>query len=560
MVDVDIVYVTYNSSKWINKCFRSLINSNYDMKKVSVYVVDNNSSDDSVRIIEDNIEKYKMILKDFRLYKSDDNLGFGKANNIGSKLGDSPIVCFFNIDTELTNNALYELSNDIDMSGPNVGVWELRQFPYEHPKIYNPLTRETSWSSGAAFAIRRGIFEKINGFDERIFMYAEDVDLSWRVRSVGYVLKYVPSSVIYHYSYEKAGEIKPNQYINSIINNLLLRYRFSNIRDILLGHALVLHQMLCPPVYDKSRRQLLKRYFTHFKDVPYFCKRRNVVGKSKDFKPCFIGFDYEKIREGAFYENVLPVSDDLVSVIVRTCGRPDVLRENLISIRNQTYKNIEVVIVEDGPDTSKSMIETEFNDLNIIYQATGDKVGRSKVGNIAMGLANGKYLNLLDDDDVFYADHIEVLLTNIQKSNCRVVYSFAFETPTLVESVSPYKYKIIDRNSVHKQAFNVIMLCHHNYLPIQTVMFEKKLFEQFGGFDEKYDALEDWDMWLRYAMHTKFLCVEKTTSEYRVPYNKKLDEKRQCELDEALKKMRMKHSKYMLTISANDVSELYEKK
>ena len=73
-----------------------------------------------------------------------------------------------------------------------------------------------------------------------------------------------------------------------------------------------------------------------------------------------------------------------MSIIVRTCGRPDVLRETMQSLRLQTYTNIEIVVVEDGPDVSGEMLKTEFSDLNVLYKATGEKVGRSKAGNMAM--------------------------------------------------------------------------------------------------------------------------------------------------------------------------------
>ena len=71
---------------------------------------------------------------------------------------------------------------------------------------------------------------------------------------------------------------------------------------------------------------------------------------------------------------------------VRTCGRPAVLRETLISLRHQTYPNMEVVVVEDGEEISGKMIRgREFGDMNIRYFATGEKVGRSRAGNLGNG-------------------------------------------------------------------------------------------------------------------------------------------------------------------------------
>lgn len=544
---MDLVYVSYNSEKWIDSCFDSVMKSDYNLQNVVIYVVDNASIDNTLQKLEQVKKRYLDKVGGFYIIRAGENLGFGKANNLGFSQGNSDIVCFFNIDTELCENTLTELEKDIASSDENVGLWELRQFPYEHPKNYDPLTHETSWSSGAAFAIRRELFQKVNGFDKAIFMYAEDVDLSWRLRSNGYILKYCPNAVIWHYSYQKPGEIKPNQYLNGLVNNLLLRYRYGSLWEIAEGNLRIIKHIFRPQTPSVLGKMLLKRYIQHFRQIPHFFNRTK-LGKDKRFQATFFGTDYSLRREGSYYTNRFPKSGALVSIIVRTCGRPDVLRETMQSLRLQTYHNIEIVVVEDGQDVSRKMLESEFSDLNIIYKASGEKVGRSKVGNMAMALAHGKYLNFLDDDDLFYADHVEVLLAALEGQRERAAYAFAFETPIEVFHKSPYLYKIHEYRQIYKQTFNRMLLCHHNFIPIQCIMFEKSLFEEYGGLDETLDALEDWDLWVRYAMHTDFVCVEKTTSIYRVPYNRSASAARQKKLDEVLATVRKKHRSYSTTI------------
>lgn len=554
----DLVYVAYNSAKWIEQCFTSLTKTQYDKKKLHVYVVDNASTDNTVELLRQMKEKIGGEFAAFEIIEETKNWGFGIANNIGFKKGSSDIVCFLNIDTEVFSNTFTELDKEVAASDEKVAVWEFRQFPYEHPKMYHPLTGETTWVSGAAFAVRRKVYEELGGFDERIFMYAEDVDLSWRIRACGYKLKYSPRVKITHYSYASAGEVKPNQHIFSVINNLMLRARFCGIIGNLRGHLHFWNLILRnPPAFPGAKRKLLKQYFVHLKDIPHF-KAHNKY-KTRPRVGTFIGWDYSTNRDGAFYEAELPAENPLVSIIVRTCGRPSYLRETLISLRNQTYDNLEVVVVEDGEAVADKMIREEFSDMNIIYQATGEKAGRSKAGNLAMTLAHGKYLNFLDDDDLFYADHVEVLVTQILKSGDRAAYATSFETPIIIKSRDPYIYELTDHQTIHKQEFDRIMLCHHNYIPIQCIMFEKTLFEEFGGLDESTEALEDWDMWLRYAMHTDFTFVFKTTSEYRVPAVKEINEKRQKDLDDALIVMRKKHRKYMAPMNASDMAKIYEK-
>ena len=551
--------MAYNSEKWIERCFSSLGKSEYDLKKINVYVVDNGSTDHTVEKLYQTKEKMQGQLGEFQVIESKENLGFGRGNNLGFSKGNSDLVCFFNMDTEVLPDTLTELANAAQHSDADVALWELRQFPYEHPKLYDAVTMEGLWSSGAAFAMRREVYQKLGGFDEKIFMYAEDVDLSWRLRSFGYKIHYVPRAVIMHYSYDEAGVIKPNQHVYGVINNLMLRYRFGTFYDIVKGHLQFWALMGMPAAFPHSKKMLMQQYIRHFAKIPHF-RSSKTHGKDKDFSPQFYGWDYSTCREGGYYVNELPSQTPKVSVIVRTCGRPSVLRETLISLRNQTYSNIEVVVVEDGANISQEMIQKEFSDMNIVYLSTGEKVGRSKAGNLAMEKASGKYLNFLDDDDLFYADHVEVLVSQLVKGTNRAAYAFAFETPIEVISKEPYRYSIKHYYGTHKQEFDKVMLCHHNYIPIQTIMFEKSLFEEYGGLDESLDALEDWDLWVRYSLHTDFTCVKKTTSVYRVPHDRKINAKRQKALDEALIVVRNKHKQYVQNVSVYDIAMMYEKR
>lgn len=554
----DVIYVTYNSSKWIKKCFSSWEKVDYDLSSVHIFVVDNSSIDDTVALLTEEKMNRQTMFGSFTIVEEKNNWGFGKGNNLAFSKGSSEYVCFLNIDTEMFSDTLSALEKEINHSSSDIGVWEFRQFPYEHPKMYNALTGETTWCSGAAFAVRRKVYQEVGGFDEKIFMYAEDVDLSWRIRALGYKLCYVPRVKIMHYSYETAGEIKPNQHVYGVINNLLLRYRYGGMKTILAGHVMFWKHMCAPEAFSGAKKMLQKQYWRHFALFSHF----NARGKFKKLKSsvgCFVGWDYSIIRDGGLYENHLPKENSLVSVIVRTCGRPCVLRETLLSLRRQTYDNFEIVIVEDGAPISQKMIEDEFADLKILYHATGEKVGRSKAGNFAMNLAHGKYLNFLDDDDLFLADHIETLIANIEKSGMLAAYATSYETPIKVLSREPYIYSIENYVGTHKQPFDRVILCHHNYIPIQCIMFARELFEKYGGLDETVDALEDWDMWVRYSLHTDFAFALKTTSIYRVPAISEINKKRQKELDDALLVMREKHKGYIQSVSVYDIAMMYQK-
>ena len=218
--------------------------------------------------------------------------------------------------------------------------------------------------------------------------------------------------------------------------------------------------------------------------------------------------------------------EPLVSVIIRTHERPSILRTALDSISKQTYRNIEVVIVEDGKNVSEKLVEREYGFLNFKYFSTGERTGRSHVGNIGLKMASGDYINFLDDDDEIYPQHIEKLMQTVQNENKLAVYSVAEERQIRILSKEPYTWKLKRRLIRYRQPFLHVLLYYQNYMPIQSVLFSRKLYERMGGFDESLDALEDWDLWIRYSTISDFSFMNEITSAYYVEYSRKAKKKR----------------------------------
>lgn len=247
--------------------------------------------------------------------------------------------------------------------------------------------------------------------------------------------------------------------------------------------------------------------------------------------------------------------DEKVSIIIRTCGRPHVLKNALNSVREQTYKNIEVIVVEDGEETAKEMIESDYKDCDIHYFATKEKKGRAVAGNLALGIASGAYFNFLDDDDILYPSHVEILLREINEQKVLAAYSIADESQIRIISEKPYCFKekrIIQR---YKQPYNRLLLYSFNYIPIQSILFSRTFYDELGGFDEKLEYLEDWDVWVRYSTMGDFWYVPCITSKYYVPYRSKKKMQRNRELDMALGQVREKFNEYKMKISVGDISQ-----
>ncbi|WPK12479.1 glycosyltransferase family 2 protein [Lysinibacillus louembei] len=531
-ISIDIIVVIYNSERWIGDFLNSLKKQHYPLEKIHITFVDNNSKDKSYDLLNSCIFKEKF--GDYTILKQEKNIGFGAANNIAASKTNQSHIYFLNIDTELHQDTLINIVNQALIDEGIVGAWESRQFPYEHPKHYNPVTLEVSWSSAAALLVRRECFQKIGGFDEEIFMYGEDVDLSWRIRAAGYRIHYVPQSIIYHYTFEKSKVNKDNELLNIIGSNLFLRYRYGSFKDIILGYVMCLLWAIKHRNFKfhlKLSQILIKSFSKMFKRKP-----NNLVAN-------FCGWNYEIHRLGHEFHNSLLLETPLVSIIVRTNQRPEMLREALTTIKNQTYQNIEIIVVEDGFPKSKKLVEKSFKNLNIKYHATIEKVGRTKLANIGLALATGEYFNFLDDDDLLYADHIEVLVTSlINNPSYKIAYSIAFETPTKLVSMNPYIYEEIHYSIEFNSKFDRQLLLTQNYFPIQTVLFAREVYDKLGGMDESMEVLEDWDYWLKLSTQYDFLYIEKITSIYKVPFQKTDALTRKQELIEQTEYIREKYA------------------
>lgn len=546
MISIEIIIVTYNSAVWIDNCLKSIKECNYNLDLVSITFVDNNSQDNTLSVIQ-KYESYSLF-GGFKLIKSDINQGFGTANNIGVRGTDKPYVLFLNVDTQLHKDSLTELSKAVLKSNSRVAMWEMRQSPHEHPKLYNPVTLETTWCSGASLLVNKDAFVKCGMFDEAIFMYAEDVDLSWRFRRNGFQLKYVPKSVVHHYTYMSKKEVKPRQLQESIINNLRLRYKHGSLLDILCGYVLIILYLLVGKNRNKLNRISTLRRMLSLNSVKIENWKR--LDSDNDFKPLFYRFDYEIARKGAFYSSKPFSETPKVSVIVRTKNRIHLLKEALTSIYNQTYRHIEVIVIEDGEDTSSDMIINDFQDvLNIKYVSTGKTRGRSIAANIGLKQSTGDFLCFLDDDDLLFADHIEVLVSELMNNKqYKVAYSLAVEA-----QVSADLQKTICYKSVFDQRFNRYLLYNSNFLPIQTVMFSREVYNQLGGLDEAMNYLEDWDLWLKYSAKYEFKYIGKQTSIYKTPADLKIRYSRKNQLINAEKQLHQKHQGFIKGIREEEV-------
>ncbi len=252
---LDIIIVNWNTGHRLRDCLESIAAANrqgFDLRRV--VVVDNASTDGSVEGLDD-------LPLPLTIIKNSTNRGFAAACNQGATGSEADYLLFLNPDTILFENSL---SIPIDfMEQPEnqqAGICGIQlvdeegivartcaRFPLLRmffvkmlgldklaPSIFQSHfllkwdhadTRQVDHVMGAFFFIRRSIFEKLGGFDERFFVYLEDVDLSFRVRQAGWYTCYLAEAQAYHEGGGTSQQVKALRLFYSLRSRILYGYK-----------------------------------------------------------------------------------------------------------------------------------------------------------------------------------------------------------------------------------------------------------------------------------------------------------------------------------------------
>lgn len=264
-----IIVVNFNGGSRLQACLQSLVD--YVGAGSEVILVDNASSDDSASDAERAFPQVTLV-------RSSENLGFAGGNNLGVRHAKGDYLAFINPDTIATPGWSETLVAALE-AHPSAGLATSRVLLLQDPTRINTCGNEVHCTgltlcrgmgmdsealaqaaevaavSGAAFAMRRELFDLLCGFDEAFFLYMEDTDLSWRVRLLGYRCLYVPNSVVYHDYTLRFGENKT--YYQERNRYLLLLKTLQWRSLVVLSPALLLAELVTWGfVISRERRHL----------------------------------------------------------------------------------------------------------------------------------------------------------------------------------------------------------------------------------------------------------------------------------------------------------------
>jgi GT2 family glycosyltransferase len=246
---VSIVIVSWNVASYLSECLDSVANEVLTVSH-EVIVIDNNSSDFSVKMIKNKYPWVKVLI-------NEKNLGYSVANNQAAAQASGTYFLFLNPDTVLMPRSLkkmiqcIESEKNVAIVGPKLiqkdgsiqiscarrtfslgaVLWyetlQMHRLPFIGKffmrKFVSPYDFRTNQNveaiSGAAFLIRRDVFEKIGGFCETYFHCGEDIDLFFRTKQAGFDIRYFGSAEVLHYGGQSTVQAPIRTNINATLSN-----------------------------------------------------------------------------------------------------------------------------------------------------------------------------------------------------------------------------------------------------------------------------------------------------------------------------------------------------
>lgn len=230
---------------------------------------------------------------------------------------------------------------------------------------------------------------------------------------------------------------------------------------------------------------------------------RNVPGNEENRRLKAVDHSEQKMNQSE--------AEVLASVIVPTYNRPDMLVNAVRSVLAQTFRSFEIIVVNDCGMDVGGILKGLDKDNRITYVRHGKNRGLGAARNTGIKLARGKYIAYLDDDDLFYRNHLETLVSHLEISGADVAYSDSHQAYQAME----YGVYVTKKRQVsYSHDFNYDRILYENFIPVLCIVHRKTCIDRVGYFDESLNTHEDWELWIRMSRTYRFDHVKVVTSEF----------------------------------------------
>jgi glycosyltransferase involved in cell wall biosynthesis len=184
----------------------------------------------------------------------------------------------------------------------------------------------------------------------------------------------------------------------------------------------------------------------------------------------------------------------LVSVIVPTCDRREMVCDAVDSIRAQSFRDFEIIVVDDGSedDTADRLLARYGAEIRVLAQP---RRGVAAARNLGVERSRGRYAAFLDSDDLWRPRKLEAQVSLIEKRGWRICQTEEIWIRNGMR-VNPKKKHRKPSGDIFRASLELCLVSP------SAVLMTRELFERVGGFDDAFPVCEDYDLWLRIAVDT----------------------------------------------------------
>ena len=193
------------------------------------------------------------------------------------------------------------------------------------------------------------------------------------------------------------------------------------------------------------------------------------------------------------------LSREKISIIIPTYNREKLIIRSISSILNQTYHNIEVILIDDGSTDNTKKIISQIKDKRFRYIKLRKNKGSNVARNIGIQKAIGNYITFQDSDDFFHSDKLEKQINNLRK------YNSDFDFCKMRIHINNKKKEIHPNKKQEKKILNnetINELCNGNFISTQSMLVKKSYIKKYL-FDPEFPRLQDYDLVLRMLPNMK---------------------------------------------------------
>ena len=483
---VSFIIVNYNGISHLEQCFNTLNKLNYPKNKLEFIMIDNGSYDNSVSFVEQNY-------RDVKIIKNEVNEGFAKPNNDGAKIASGDYIALINNDMKIDENWLNDmfetLANCKDESyvciGSRILNWDGTKLDFAGGSVsfyghgYQPdfgmnieaanekynKDRDILFACGGAMLIKKSVYLEVGGFDEDYFAYFEDVDLGWRLWSLGYKTRFCCKSICYHKHNSTSKKLNKNEVFNMYFRNGLFTI-FKNYEDDKVYE--ILFASLALKTYNLAEEdyQIESRAIREFVDkLDKFKIKRDFIQSNR------------KVKDEFIIENFIK---DPYNIQIPKYGFKNNLYNSILEkiIDNSELKNIfgknrkKVLVISSGsigekmagPGIRYLEISKELSEICEVSLAVPNEDCNLNLSDYNIKLLNYNIydykmleLEFLNSDIVLIQGVIFNQFPIFKKySEDRILVVDLYD-PIVIEDLEIYKKKDIEkRNNIHKHSLDIL--------------------------------------------------------------------------------------------------------